>query len=300
MTARQRRWIAWTLTGVLVPFVLAAMLAEVSWMWVSWTWVMTQTFLLALVSFFAGSASSMRFLAPQAQQRPSRAPAIPAPALVSGGRATPSAPARSVNGRITHPGVAFASSHDDGKMLEIVVLISGKERMPDPADGAPGMIEIEDVTDRESLDSAEVVDGADGSARVNGSDGASVLDGADGSARVNGSDGASVLDGADGSARVNGSDRADVSDRANDADGENVAEGETAGVVAGPYPGSALPAADGSAPHRDYIVKGNSRSLLYHTDESPYFSRTKAGVWFRSAEEAENAGFAPWNRRALP
>ena len=67
---------------------------------------------------------------------------------------------------------------------------------------------------------------------------------------------------------------------------------------AAPFPGAVRAKADGRSPDKSYRVKGNSRSKLYHTMQSPYYERTKATVWFRSAGEAEDAGFAPWNWRA--
>ncbi|RZS40759.1 hypothetical protein EV193_10372 [Herbihabitans rhizosphaerae] len=65
-------------------------------------------------------------------------------------------------------------------------------------------------------------------------------------------------------------------------------------VKAGPYPGSAMPTADGSAPSEDYVVKGNDDSKLFHTKESPFYNVTTAEVWFKSASEAEKAGFRAW------
>jgi hypothetical protein len=65
----------------------------------------------------------------------------------------------------------------------------------------------------------------------------------------------------------------------------------------GPYPGSARPQADGSAPAERFTIKGNPGSMLYHTPDSPYFSRTKAEVWFSSTDDAEAAGFTGWNKR---
>ncbi len=47
---------------------------------------------------------------------------------------------------------------------------------------------------------------------------------------------------------------------------------------------------DGSAPE-GYDVKGNADSGYYHTPESPYYGRTVAELWFKSAEDAEAAGF---------
>ena len=47
----------------------------------------------------------------------------------------------------------------------------------------------------------------------------------------------------------------------------------------------------GVEPPTGFEVKGNEDSMKYHTPESPYYSRTKAEVWFDSAESAEAAGF---------
>ncbi|APU17656.1 MULTISPECIES: hypothetical protein [Actinoalloteichus] len=62
-------------------------------------------------------------------------------------------------------------------------------------------------------------------------------------------------------------------------------------VVPGPYRNSARPSPDGTAPAPDYRVKGNQKSKLYHTSDSPYFTRTKATVWFQTETDAEQAGF---------
>jgi large subunit ribosomal protein L17 len=40
-----------------------------------------------------------------------------------------------------------------------------------------------------------------------------------------------------------------------------------------------------------FPVKGNADSMKYHTPESPYYDRTVAEVWFKTAEDAEAAGF---------
>jgi hypothetical protein len=60
---------------------------------------------------------------------------------------------------------------------------------------------------------------------------------------------------------------------------------------------SAAPKPDGTAPSEDFTVKGNADSMLFHTTDSPYYSRTKAEVWFKEPADAEAAGFAAWNRR---
>jgi hypothetical protein len=67
--------------------------------------------------------------------------------------------------------------------------------------------------------------------------------------------------------------------------------------TAGPYPGSALPGPDGSAPAEEFTIKGNADSMLFHTPDSPYYGRTKAEVWFSRVEDAEAAGFTNWKRK---
>ncbi|MBW0093457.1 hypothetical protein I4I77_28155, partial [Pseudonocardia sp. KRD-188] len=69
-------------------------------------------------------------------------------------------------------------------------------------------------------------------------------------------------------------------------------------VRPGRFPGSALPLEGGASPSPSHTVKGNADSMLYHTVDSPYYGRTKAGVWFTSTADAEAAGFSNWKRRA--
>lgn len=76
---------------------------------------------------------------------------------------------------------------------------------------------------------------------------------------------------------------------------EEPAFGDTARPVA--QAGPALATAEAFVPDTEYVVKGNTRSMRYHTMDSPYFERTKAGAWFRSIDEAEQAGFTAWNER---
>ncbi|GGU16634.1 hypothetical protein [Nocardioides albus] len=57
-----------------------------------------------------------------------------------------------------------------------------------------------------------------------------------------------------------------------------------------PYAGAVLPAADGSSSDAAYDIKGSS-GKKYHTPASPYYTRTKAAVYFDSEESAEAAGF---------
>lgn len=66
----------------------------------------------------------------------------------------------------------------------------------------------------------------------------------------------------------------------------------------GPYgPGSARSLPDGAPPGPEYTIKGNANSMLFHPPSSPYFGRTRAEVWFRSAEDALAAGFTEYARR---
>ena len=56
-------------------------------------------------------------------------------------------------------------------------------------------------------------------------------------------------------------------------------------------PAGAAPAnEDGSAPE-GYTVKGNANSGLYHEPDGQWFEQTEAEFWFKSAEDAEAAGF---------
>ncbi len=67
-------------------------------------------------------------------------------------------------------------------------------------------------------------------------------------------------------------------------------------VVAGPFPGSVRSLADGSAPTPEYTVKAKPASKLFHSPDSPYYRRTRAEIWFRTEQDARDAGFRPWKR----
>ena len=56
--------------------------------------------------------------------------------------------------------------------------------------------------------------------------------------------------------------------------------------------GSATAEDDGSQPSEEYQINGKVSSKIYHPPESPFFSRTKADVWFTTSEIAEKAGFS--------
>ncbi|MEY2523299.1 MAG: large subunit ribosomal protein [Ilumatobacteraceae bacterium] len=57
---------------------------------------------------------------------------------------------------------------------------------------------------------------------------------------------------------------------------------------------------DGEAP-RGYKIKGNADSGLYHVPGSAFYDRTVAEIWFKTAEDAEAAGFElPPSQREEP
>ncbi|MDQ6686846.1 MAG: 50S ribosomal protein L4 [Actinomycetota bacterium] len=66
------------------------------------------------------------------------------------------------------------------------------------------------------------------------------------------------------------------------------AEVQPAGVSE--YAGSALPLKGGAAP-KGYEVKGNTASMKYHAPGGQWYDATVAEVWFKSAADAEAAGF---------
>jgi large subunit ribosomal protein L17 len=62
-------------------------------------------------------------------------------------------------------------------------------------------------------------------------------------------------------------------------------------VEEGPYGrDSRLPLEDGEAPE-GFLVKGNRDSMKFHTPASPWYDKTVAEVYFRTASAAEEAGF---------
>jgi large subunit ribosomal protein L17 len=56
------------------------------------------------------------------------------------------------------------------------------------------------------------------------------------------------------------------------------------------FEGGAAPLEDGSAPE-GYTIKGNANSMKYHEPDGQWFDQTEAEVWFKTAEDAEAAGF---------
>ncbi len=61
--------------------------------------------------------------------------------------------------------------------------------------------------------------------------------------------------------------------------------------------GAAAPLADGSAPE-GYTVKGNADSGLYHEPDGRWYDATVAEFWFKTAADAEAAGFKKAGSRA--
>jgi hypothetical protein len=51
----------------------------------------------------------------------------------------------------------------------------------------------------------------------------------------------------------------------------------------------------GDNPPEGYYIKGNERSMKYHTPDSPMYDVTTPEVWFSSEEAAQGAGFSPAN-----
>ncbi len=58
-----------------------------------------------------------------------------------------------------------------------------------------------------------------------------------------------------------------------------------------PLPPGAKAATEDGEPPRGYKIKGNADSGLYHVPGSAFYDRTVAEIWFKTAEDAEAAGF---------
>jgi large subunit ribosomal protein L4 len=58
-----------------------------------------------------------------------------------------------------------------------------------------------------------------------------------------------------------------------------------------PLPAGAHAATEDGEPPRGYKIKGNADSGLYHVPGSAFYDRTIAEIWFKTAEDAETAGF---------
>jgi large subunit ribosomal protein L17 len=74
-------------------------------------------------------------------------------------------------------------------------------------------------------------------------------------------------------------------------DGPEAPGGEPDDATDGGYgPGSAAPAEDGSVP-AGFEIKGNADSMKYHEPDGQWYDQTVAEVYFRTADDAEKAGF---------
>jgi large subunit ribosomal protein L4 len=56
-------------------------------------------------------------------------------------------------------------------------------------------------------------------------------------------------------------------------------------------PKGAHAATEDGEPPRGYTIKGNADSMLYHVPDSAFYDRTVAELWFKTAADAEAAGF---------
>jgi hypothetical protein len=81
-----------------------------------------------------------------------------------------------------------------------------------------------------------------------------------------------------------------------DAPGGRTARARRSAVAEIP-PSAAQALPDGSPPGPEYTIKAKSGSELFHGPGSPYFGRTRAEFWFRTAADARAAGFTEWTPR---
>ena len=70
-------------------------------------------------------------------------------------------------------------------------------------------------------------------------------------------------------------------------------------VAADEYPNSAAPLDNGDAP-AGYEIKGNKNSMKYHAPGGRWYENTVAEVWFKTAADAEAAGFVEAGTKAAP
>lgn len=84
-------------------------------------------------------------------------------------------------------------------------------------------------------------------------------------------------------------------DDAKDAEAATLVDAEvteTTEAAAAEVPAGAVAAnEDGSSPDEAYTVKGNADSGKYHEADGQWYDQTVAEFWFKSAEDAEAAGF---------
>ncbi len=81
------------------------------------------------------------------------------------------------------------------------------------------------------------------------------------------------------------------------AETEAPAEDKTGVVVEGEFANSAAPLEDGSAP-AGYEIKGKADSKKYHAPGGRWYDNTTPDVWFKTAADAEAAGFVEAGSKA--
>ncbi|HET7800076.1 MAG TPA: 50S ribosomal protein L17, partial [Humibacillus xanthopallidus] len=74
-------------------------------------------------------------------------------------------------------------------------------------------------------------------------------------------------------------------------DAEKVESTEATEAAAALPEGAVAANEDGSSPDEAYTVKGNADSGKYHEADGQWYDQTIAEFWFKSAEDAEKAGF---------
>jgi len=66
---------------------------------------------------------------------------------------------------------------------------------------------------------------------------------------------------------------------------------ETEGGTAGKYAGSSVPLEDVTVAPEGFPIKGNESSMIYHVPGGGSYDATIAEFYFKTAEDAEAAGF---------
>jgi large subunit ribosomal protein L4 len=74
-------------------------------------------------------------------------------------------------------------------------------------------------------------------------------------------------------------------------------ESGTSETAAPGYPNSAAPLENDEAP-AGYEIKGNENSMKYHAPGGRWYDNTVAEVWFKTAADAEAAGFVEAGSKA--
>ncbi|SDG46224.1 hypothetical protein SAMN05216553_108184 [Lentzea fradiae] len=62
-------------------------------------------------------------------------------------------------------------------------------------------------------------------------------------------------------------------------------------------PSAPLSLMEEQQPAEPPAIKANSRTMMFHTPESPYYKRMKGDAFFHSPEDARRAGYTMWTPR---